>query len=180
MENICAVKRIDDMGRIIIPKEIRRIINAAENDSFEISVDKGRIILTPFNTFDNIGGAVKFIITELFTHCRIPLVVCDLSETVWSEGIAITQGTKLSSLLAEYIVKRREYIYRYGDSELHIGEDEKYKVSAAIPIISASNMTKCIGALILVGGTERIAEPAEEQLSLSRFAVSLIANQLAV
>lgn len=48
MRNSCIIRRIDDVGRIIIPKEIRRNLQVEEGTPFEITVDKnGSIILTP-------------------------------------------------------------------------------------------------------------------------------------
>jgi transcriptional pleiotropic regulator of transition state genes len=39
------VRRIDDLGRIVIPKEIRRVNDIAEGDPMEIYVDKGGEII---------------------------------------------------------------------------------------------------------------------------------------
>lgn len=45
------VRRIDDLGRIVIPKEIRRRCGIAENDPLEIAVEKDHIILLPYRPF---------------------------------------------------------------------------------------------------------------------------------
>ena len=46
MKTIGIVRRIDDLGRVAIPKEIRRSANIREGDALEISVDdKGNIYL---------------------------------------------------------------------------------------------------------------------------------------
>ena len=43
------VRRIDDLGRIVIPKEIRRQLKVTEGESFEISMTKeGEVILKPY------------------------------------------------------------------------------------------------------------------------------------
>ena len=45
------VRRIDDLGRIVIPKEIRRQLKVTEGESFEIFLTKeGEIILKPYRT----------------------------------------------------------------------------------------------------------------------------------
>lgn len=46
------VRRIDDLGRIVIPKEIRRTLNLAEGDPMEIGVDKDQVILQKYNPLD--------------------------------------------------------------------------------------------------------------------------------
>lgn len=42
------VRRIDDLGRIVIPKEIRRILKIKEGDPLEILMDKGEIVLKKY------------------------------------------------------------------------------------------------------------------------------------
>ena len=54
------VRRVDDLGRVVIPKEIRRIYNISECDSMEIYTDNDRIILkkyVPSNACVFCGGA---------------------------------------------------------------------------------------------------------------------------
>lgn len=48
------VRRIDDLGRIVIPKEIRRIMRITEGDPLEIKVDSENKIITmsPYNQLD--------------------------------------------------------------------------------------------------------------------------------
>jgi AbrB family looped-hinge helix DNA binding protein len=50
MKGTGIVRRIDDLGRIIIPKEIRRVLGLAENDPMEVFVDseKKQIIFQPY------------------------------------------------------------------------------------------------------------------------------------
>ena len=47
------VRRIDDLGRIVIPKEIRRNFKINEGDSLEIFVDSVGIILKKYSLLDN-------------------------------------------------------------------------------------------------------------------------------
>lgn len=42
------VRRIDDLGRIVIPKELRRTLNIADGDAMDISVDGNKIILEKY------------------------------------------------------------------------------------------------------------------------------------
>lgn len=47
MESIGVLRKIDELGRIVLPIEVRRTVNLSEKDSCEISVDGGNIILRP-------------------------------------------------------------------------------------------------------------------------------------
>ena len=46
--NIGIYRRVDDLGRIVIPKEVRRQVHLEEGDMMEISVDGRQLILTPY------------------------------------------------------------------------------------------------------------------------------------
>lgn len=51
------VRRIDDLGRIVIPKEIRRTLRIRETDPLEIFTDKeGEIILKKYSPIGELGG----------------------------------------------------------------------------------------------------------------------------
>lgn len=51
MESYTIIRRVDDLGRIVIPANIRRSLQVKEGTPFEIAVDvKGNIILTPYLT----------------------------------------------------------------------------------------------------------------------------------
>ncbi|KHD34199.1 AbrB family transcriptional regulator [Clostridium acetobutylicum] len=43
------VRRLDNLGRVVIPKELRRTFNIAEKDALEIYVDGEQIILKKYN-----------------------------------------------------------------------------------------------------------------------------------
>lgn len=46
------VRRVDDLGRVVIPKETRRMMGIREGDPMEIFVDDGAIVLKPYFATD--------------------------------------------------------------------------------------------------------------------------------
>lgn len=46
--NTGIIRRIDDLGRVVIPREIRRKLNIVEGDPLEISVDADTVSFTPY------------------------------------------------------------------------------------------------------------------------------------
>lgn len=48
MKSVGMVRRVDDLGRIVLPAEIRRSLNIAERDEVEIFVEADRIVLQKF------------------------------------------------------------------------------------------------------------------------------------
>ena len=45
------VRRLDDLGRIVIPKEVRRHLGLKEGDALEIAVDENNVILSPYRPY---------------------------------------------------------------------------------------------------------------------------------
>ena len=54
MKSTGIIRRIDDLGRIVIPKEIRKNINIKENDSLEIFIDGENIILKKYSNLSKV------------------------------------------------------------------------------------------------------------------------------
>lgn len=69
MKNSGIIRRIDDLGRIVIPKEIRRNFRVKEGTPIEIAVDEnGSIILTPYLTkAEKLDKWVNTVLTAMVT-----------------------------------------------------------------------------------------------------------------
>ncbi|MCG8540536.1 MAG: AbrB/MazE/SpoVT family DNA-binding domain-containing protein [Clostridia bacterium] len=48
MKSTGIVRKVDELGRIVIPKELRKTFNIGEKDALEIFVDGGKIILKKY------------------------------------------------------------------------------------------------------------------------------------
>ena len=62
------VRRVDDLGRIVIPKEIRKTVGIYEGDPLEISVneDSTAIILAPYNA--NLSNKIEAVARNLSNY----------------------------------------------------------------------------------------------------------------
>jgi len=64
------VRRIDDLGRIVIPIEIRRNMNIRDGDPLEIFVDKGgEVILKKYSAIAELGEFAREIATSIHDAC---------------------------------------------------------------------------------------------------------------
>lgn len=55
------VRRIDELGRIVIPREIRRAVGIKDGDPLEIFRDKDHIVLGKYSCADEVGQAADFL-----------------------------------------------------------------------------------------------------------------------
>ena len=66
------VRRIDDLGRVVIPKEIRRTLRIRESDPLEIFTDKdGEIILKKYSPLGELGNFAKEYAESEFEKYRV-------------------------------------------------------------------------------------------------------------
>ena len=72
------VRRIDDLGRVVIPKEIRRTLRIREGDPLEIFVDRdGEVILKKYSPISELGDFAKEYAEALFDSLGNPILICD-------------------------------------------------------------------------------------------------------
>ena len=70
------VRRIDDLGRVVIPKEIRRTLRIREGDPLEIFTDReGEIILKKYSPIGEFGMPVKLYVGKLFRQWGVQCVL---------------------------------------------------------------------------------------------------------
>ena len=61
MRTTGGVRRIDDLGRIVIPKEIRRTLRIKEGDPLEIYTDKENLVMIKYSPISSINDFVKIV-----------------------------------------------------------------------------------------------------------------------
>lgn len=62
MKSTGIVRKLDELGRITLPIELRRTLNVSERDPLEIFVDEGRIILQKYEPTDIFNGSKENLI----------------------------------------------------------------------------------------------------------------------
>ena len=62
MKNTGVVRRLDELGRITLPMELRKTMNLKEKDELQISVDDGKIILEKYTPSDIFTGETEDLI----------------------------------------------------------------------------------------------------------------------
>ncbi len=58
------IRRIDDLGRVVIPKEIRRYLSIKEGDAFEIYTVEGGVYFVPYRSDMDLKDRIKRIIDD--------------------------------------------------------------------------------------------------------------------
>ena len=81
------VRRIDDLGRIVIPKEIRRNLRIREGDSLEIySQGSEGITLKKYSQVENIEGFINQYVDAVFSTNKFEIIVTDTEKVIAAAG----------------------------------------------------------------------------------------------
>lgn len=146
------VRRIDDLGRIVIPKEIRRTLHIRESDPLEIFTDReGEIILKKYSPIGEMSTFAKQYAESLSQVSGHTAVIADRDQFIAvSGGYKHLIGKLLSKELEEKIQKRETLMSSQGERSFIpvAGEGEaEYAHEAITPIICEGD---AIGAVILL------------------------------
>ena len=81
------VRRIDELGRVVIPKEIRRTLRIREGDPLEIFTDKdGEVILNKYSPIGELGDFAREYADALPTSLGHTTIICDKDTVIKLEG----------------------------------------------------------------------------------------------
>lgn len=83
------VRRIDDLGRVVIPKEIRRTLHIREGEPLEIYTNNGGEVI--FKKYSPIGELSEFSLQyaeSLAKHSDFPFLICDMDHCIAASGIS--------------------------------------------------------------------------------------------
>ncbi|MCD8074425.1 MAG: stage V sporulation protein T [Lachnospiraceae bacterium] len=148
------VRRIDDLGRVVIPKEIRRTLRIRESDPLEIFTDReGEIILKKYSPIGELGSFAKEYAEALASASGHSVCITDRDQVIAAAGGIRKDsiGTPVTGQLEE-VMNDREYISTDQSSKKHIkitSEDVGDTLPQAIsPILCEGDV---IGSVILRG-----------------------------
>lgn len=140
------VRRIDDLGRVVIPKEIRRTMRIREGDPLEIYTDReGEVI---FKKYSPIGEMTEFAAQyadTLYKTCSLAVAICDRDAVIACAGIPKKDyNDKSLSAELEALVDERSLYTFDGTSEVSLTESGAGTVSCMMPIISEGDIAGCV------------------------------------
>lgn len=164
------VRRIDDLGRIVIPKEIRRNFKINEGDSLEIFVENNGIVLKKYSLVDDIVESALDLVDIVFKIYNKSIIITDREKVIAaSKNINRDYYSKeLSSIIKEKIDNRSEILSTEGT--LIITEGHNSSPYFLIPILVNSDS---LGSVILID-----SDIQEEDKTLVRFITSILIKKI--
>ncbi len=171
------VRRIDDLGRVVIPKEIRRTMRIREGDPLEIFTDTGgEVVFKKYSPVGEMGEFASQYADVLYRACGHPVIICDRDHVTASAGITKKDlpSPQLSASLEALIETRRTHILTGESPTVFPTDDSRHRVSVCAPILGAGDIG---GAVCLLSGDEGVS-PSDGDVRLTQVAATFLGKQL--
>ena len=144
------VRRIDDLGRVVIPKEIRRTLRIREGDPLEIFTDReGEIILKKYSPIGELGAFAKEYAESLAQTAGHVTCIVDKDRI-----IAVSGGAKKDFLEKRISPEMEECINKFVPV-LHDGDGSEYPYQLMVPIIAEGD---ALGAVLFLSKEQKMGE----------------------
>ncbi len=174
MKSTGITRRIDELGRIVIPKEIRKMLRIRDGENLEIFIDEKRIILQKHLVMENLVE-LSAKITEIFSSIDDDkFVITDREKVIYaSNPYEHLLNQKISLELLKYI-DNREYISSNESSKLNFEHVDLFGYFCICPII---NNTDCLGLVVLIKPDSSISK---EDIKMCKIIAKMLAEKVSL
>lgn len=171
------VRRIDDLGRVVIPKEIRRTMRIREGDPLEIyTASDGEVIFKKYSPIGEISENAAQVADIMHKLSGCPVAVFDRDHVISISGAAKKEwnARRVSPELEELMENRRQYFAESAGASMMPAEGVDKGAVACLPIISSGDVTGAVA--FLENGTD--AKLSDSQKSLIQAASQFLGKQI--
>lgn len=176
------VRRIDDLGRVVIPKEIRRTMRIREGDPLEIYTDReGEVIFKKYSPIGELTNFAEQYADTLHKVCLMDVIICDRDVVIACAGVSKREYLEktLSEELEKLMESRSIYTHREGSEPMMpLTESLAHYVSCAMPIISSGDIIGIVASLKSLDGYGKNNLSAEVENRLVSTAAGFLGRQL--
>ena len=174
------VRRIDDLGRVVVPKEIRRTLRIREGDPLEIFTDRqGEIILKKYSPIGELSAFAKEYADSLATTLGTTICITDHDQIVAAAGYGKKElQDKYISKRLENVITEREQVIAYKEERkfVPITEEnaEEFAAEVICPIICEGDV---LGSVVILEKQEK-KKMGESEQKLAACAANFLGRQM--
>ena len=174
------IRRIDELGRIVIPKEIRRTMRLREGDPLEIFTDvNGEIVFKKYSMIGEMGGVIKHYVEILEKLSPLPFVITDREHVIGVSNLQKKDILKrrISYQLDKILKERSTYIKENNDvKNIDVVEELDKFAEIIIPIIAEGDV---LGAVVFLEG-ESGEKATEADIKLAQSVAEFLGKQTVI
>lgn len=171
------VRRIDDLGRIVIPKEIRRTFRIKDGDSLEIFTDSQcNIIFRKYSPIGEMTETAEKYVKILNQLSDKAAIICDCEHIIAGAGLLKKDFTekRISKDIEKFLYERKHYHAGQDSPSIKPIEGSDKYLSVMYPVIAASDIS---GAVFTITDKEHTA-PDSSEIKLVQAAALLLSSQI--
>ncbi|ACS98723.1 stage V sporulation protein T [Paenibacillus sp. JDR-2] len=171
------VRRIDDLGRVVIPKEIRRTLRIREGDPLEIFVDRdGEVILKKYSPIGELGDFAKEYAESLFESTNHVTLITDRDTVIAVAGASKKEllEKQIGSILEGCMDNRKTTEGASGTYEIVKDLHDTYSAYVAAPIVAGGDP---IGTVVLLSKDDAV-KMSQMETKMVETAAGFLAKQM--
>ena len=137
------VRRIDELGRVVIPKEIRRAYHIRVGDPLEIYTNnEGGVVFKKFSPVEEMGKNATDYAEALSRAINKTVIICDRDKCIAASGSgkAGFLNRPISSVLDDCVVLRKNYFLTDGEAPLNALDGVESYLYCMAPVISQGDI----------------------------------------
>lgn len=171
------VRRIDDLGRVVIPKEIRRTMRIREGDPLEIYTDAdGEVIFKKYSPIGELSSITGQYAEVLARGTGLAVIITDRDSVIACAGISRKEviDRRVSQSLESIMEKRENYVCAVDSERMKPVEGIEKEAAVAFPIIGGGDVSGSIVMLLNDNGSC----PTQTETKLAQIAASFLGKQM--
>ncbi|MGM8215706.1 stage V sporulation protein T [Bacillaceae bacterium W0354] len=170
------VRRIDDLGRVVVPKEIRRTLRIREGDPLEIFVDReGEVILKKYSPINELSEFAQEYAQALFDSLGQKILISDRDEYIAVAGASKKDYlNKNVGKVVEESMNSRESKIEKNESTIDLAEGSEEAVASYLihPIVSNGDP---VGSVVLIMDSGSLTDV---EIKVCQAAANFLARQM--
>ena len=172
------VRRIDELGRIVVPKEIRRTLRIREGDPLEIYTDSsGSVIFKKYSIIGEMSQFANIYSEVLFKTLNLPVLISDRDHIIAVSGIPRREFAerRISKFTEDLMEARKSFsCYKEKTTKAFPIEGMENEAALVFPIIAGGD----ICGSIIVFKEDKPLPPEELATTLIKISAEFIGKQL--
>lgn len=172
------VRRIDDLGRVVIPKEIRRTMRIREGDPLEIYTDKdGEVIFKKYSPMGELSSFATQMSETLSKTSGATVIVTDRDMVIAVAGVPRRDlmDKRIGEEMERLMEARQVYQYKSGEHKVPVVDgQEKHFAGIAAPIVAEGDVSGCV--IFVLGDNEN--EFSETEYKLAQTVATFLSKQM--
>ncbi len=169
------VRRIDDLGRVVIPKEIRRTMRIREGDPLEIFTNNsGEVIFKKYSPMGEMVSVASDFAAALSTGNELIIAICDRDHCVAVGGSSKKEFLEKSvTQNLEDICEERKTFVNQTNADIFALDGVERRICVAVPIITAGDIIGCVVML----ESDKAHTATEHDIKLAEVAARFLSSR---